>query len=79
MYADNHTLREETFYPPAVAYEDQDSFAGLKKDNIFAAEFGQGTTGPDSGPAAADTWLIIAVTALPDGNTCFARWDRLVD
>lgn len=79
VYNDNHTSREETFYPPAVSYEQQDSVAGLMKDNIFASEFGTGTTGPDSGAAQADSWLIIASAATADGHACFARWDALLD
>ena len=78
VYADNHTQREDTFYPPAVTYEGQDS-GGLTKDNIFAAEFGTETSGPHSGETAADTWLIIATTFGPDGHSCVARWDRLLD
>lgn len=79
VYADNHTVLEETFYPSAVTYEDQGSTTGQVKDNIFAAEFGKGSTGPESPAAQADTWLVITSAVSADGNTCFSRWDQLLD
>lgn len=53
VYNDNHTSREETFYPPAVSYEPPNSDVGLMKDNIFAAEF----DGPNGPQAESDTYL----------------------
>jgi prepilin-type N-terminal cleavage/methylation domain-containing protein len=59
VFADNHTIVSTSFWPAEVSYEPADQgLIGLKKDNIFAAEFldlGDNNIGYKSG----DAWMVL--------------------
>ena len=79
-FMDNHTETLRTFYPQLTAYEASDANSDIK-DNIFDCEFNDH---PDKGTggvvqqASGDAFLVVAITAAANGNSCGNRYDPLL-
>ncbi len=73
-FADNHMESVNNFFPALTTYEAISGTGGPVKDNIFAAEF---TEHPDGKQAAPDSFLVISLFMLEDGNAVAALYDAL--
>ena len=75
-FNDNHVEYSRSCYPNNVAYET--GTRELTKDNIFAAEFGDGD---DDGWKTGDTWIAISETIVNENGNwrTLAIYDRNLD
>jgi len=76
VFADNHTTQILNFYPAQTTYEAIDGGGGPVKDNIFAAEFDDGTADPRS---LSDAWIVISIYASSDGEWVLEQYDALIN
>ncbi len=76
VFADNHTTQILNFYPAQTTYEAIDGGGGPVKDNIFAAEFDNGT---DDSRSLSDAWLVISEYADTDGDWVIGFYDQLIN
>ena len=73
-FADNHMESVNNFFPALTTYEAISGTGGPVKDNIFAAEFDDH---PDEAQAAPDSFLVISLFVLSEGNKVANLYDAL--
>jgi hypothetical protein len=73
-FNDNHGETLTSFFPNLTTYEEIDNTEGLKKDNIFAAEFFD--YAPTNGQASNDAYLVLCDSA--DDDSVNAIYDELL-